>query len=688
MKSPLSPEDEPQQSSADETAALKKQLAEAREEIAALTAQVRDAQRNALDVERRFQYLSDLLSDSASSAVLEADGTIRREWYIDRALQAYGYTIEDIETLEKWREIVHPDDLLSFDKAVERFRKEGRLDGDLRIVTRSGETRWIHNRVRIFRDHLSGQTRLLSAVTDITPRKVAEQEILTSRASLMALVESTDDLIWSVDAKARIVSFNTAFKAHIARRFGVEVAVGMDASLLVRDEALPFWSDLHAAALSGEKRRQALFTDAEEHLDICANPIVTEGRITGVSVFARNVTAHRNAEDALRRNEEQLRQTQKLESIGQLAGGVAHDLNNLLTPILAYSQILRDRPVPPERRPTYLGEIYDAAERASGLVGQLLAFSRKQVLSPQVMDLRDIVRGFERVLHRTIRENVRIEIHLPAHRVPVCADTVQLEQVLLNLAVNAQDAMPDGGVLQVEVAREEKASIFDGLGQEILDGQPLARLSVGDTGHGIDETIIDRIFEPFFTTKDAGRGTGLGLSTVYGIAKQHGGHARARNLPEAGAVLDVLLPLVLDEPVSQSASPGRDTPSPAKDEARIFVVEDNEIVRQVISKTLEMVGYRVTALENAEKCLEALRAPDEPIDLLLTDVVMPGMNGKQLVELLVQQRPRLKVIFMSGYDRHVLEQRDFGPCAHFLRKPFDSETLLLKVQEALGHPRA
>jgi two-component system cell cycle sensor histidine kinase/response regulator CckA len=382
-----------------------------------------------------------------------------------------------------------------------------------------------------------------------------------------------------------------------------------------------------------------------------------------------------------RRLEEQLRQAQKMEAVGMLAGGIAHDFNNLLTIITGYSQLIFNSL--PARDPNRHSaeQIVKAGERAAELTRQLLAFSRRQVLQPKVLDLNMLVKTLATMLRRLIGEHIDLRLVLSPELSRVSASPGQLEQVLMNLVVNARDAMPDGGTLtiQTENASLEEAST----GQRLaIKPGPYVMLAVSDTGHGMDAATRARLFEPFFTTKKAGKGTGLGLSTVFGIVKQSGGSLDVWSEPGKGTTMRIYLPAI-DQPVSAEVEVVKR--AAARGNETILVVEDDEMVRRLVRQTLEQEGYR---LMDAPEPVEARRIADAfkgPIQLLITDVVMPNSSGRELAAQIIDRRPETKVLYMSGYADLAMLNRGLeqGNIA-FLQKPFTPATLTQQVREVLA----
>lgn len=379
--------------------------------------------------------------------------------------------------------------------------------------------------------------------------------------------------------------------------------------------------------------------------------------------------------------ESQLRQAQQLEAVGRLAGGVAHDLNNLLVPILGYSQFLLDDFGPDDARRKSVKQIINAGLKARDLVRQLLAFGRKQVLEYKPVDINQVIKSFENLLRRTIREDIAIEIILSPHISPVMADIGQIEQVIMNLAVNAADAMPEGGKMTIETELVELDDEYAGKHPSVEAGE-FVMLAISDTGCGMDNETREHIFEPFFTTKGES-GTGLGLATVYGIVKQHGGNIWVYSEPEKGTAFKVYLPVSENEPI-EGEKKGRALTTDLKGSETILLVEDDEDVRYLANAILSRHGYTVLVAKNGVDALTVLEAYNKPVNLLLTDVVMPEMNGKDLFEKIAPKYPDIKVVYMSGYTNNIIVHHgilDNG--VQFIQKPFTVEALAVKIREVL-----
>jgi len=397
---------------------------------------------------------------------------------------------------------------------------------------------------------------------------------------------------------------------------------------------------------------------------------------------ARRELAERlRAEAALQKTEQQLRQSQKMDAIGQLAGGVAHDFNNILSVILSLSSLALNELEAGSPLREDLAEIYKAGERAATLTKRLLAFSRQQMLAPRTLDVGDVARGMSTMLDRLIGSHMQLELYLADQLFPVFADAGQLEQVLMNLVVNARDAMPGGGKLTIEAANVHLAGEYTSTHLGVADGD-YVMLAVSDTGMGMDKATQARIFEPFFTTKEPGKGTGLGLSTVYGIVKQSGGHIWVYSELGEGTTFKVYLP----RHVGDAARDVQAAPVVMKltGTEHVLLVEDDDQVRMVIRGILRRNGYRVTEARNAAEALTVLRQRSNHVELLLTDVVMPEVNGMELIAQLSELRPELPVVCMSGYAgeaalRHGIVESGIP----FVPKPITPEALLLKLRQTL-----
>jgi PAS domain S-box-containing protein len=448
------------------------------------------------------------------------------------------------------------------------------------------------------------------------------------------------------------------------------VAAGQPCAVEVlsyRKDGRSFWNGLSLTPLPGPGRRV-------EHFVMVLN----------------DVTARRHAQERQARLEEELRQAQKMEAVGRLAAGVAHDFNNMLTVITGYVELLQSGSRRPENVRTYLQQIARAGERASALTRQLLAFSRKQTVQTTVVDVNDLVKNLDKMLRRLIGEDVELAVNVSHRPAPVRGDPGQLEQVIMNLVVNARDAMPTGGRLTVQTTTMPSGPHVPARSGETPPG-PYVVLSVSDTGVGMSEEVKARIFEPFFTTKEHSKGTGLGLATVHGIVQQSGGQLEVDSAPGHGTTFRVWLPRVTEP---QAARPATPAPVCPRGTETILLVEDEGPVRLLARDALTLSGYRVLEAANGGDAVRVYRehvAGGGPLDLVVSDVVMPGVGARELTEFLRREHPGLKLLFMSGYTEDaVLQHGILSGAVPFIQKPFTPLALVRRVREVLdaGPPSA
>jgi len=456
------------------------------------------------------------------------------------------------------------------------------------------------------------------------------------------------------------------------------------------DEPYPVERMPIARALRGER---AMADDIEIRLPDRTVPLATwgtpirgeDGRVRYAVVAFQDISSQRAAESERAHLEEQLRQSERLEAIGRLAGGVAHDFNNLLTPMLVYSE-LAARSLPTDSAAySQLGQIHDAAERAAEVTRQLLAFGRRQVLDSRLVDLNAEIREFEPILRRLVREDIAMDLRLDPRAGQTRADPVQIQRVLMNLVANAADAMPRGGRLGVETGSVE--SVEDtGSGAPPESLGPCVVLRISDTGHGMNDATLAKIFDPFFTTKAPGKGTGLGLPTVYGLVKQHGGHIAVHSELGVGSTFEVFLPRVSDVASEADRHVTKATLERTSGHGEsILVVEDEAAVRSVVNDVLSSDGYEVTATGSPTEALKLAEALGDRLDLVVTDVIMPEMNGRELVAALSAERPGLAAVFISGYSEDAISAHGvLEPGIELLQKPFSIEALRARVREVLA----
>jgi two-component system cell cycle sensor histidine kinase/response regulator CckA len=405
------------------------------------------------------------------------------------------------------------------------------------------------------------------------------------------------------------------------------------------------------------------------------------GSPAGFRVLSRDITDRKKAEQERARLEGNLRQAQKMESVGRLAGGVAHDFNNMLSVIFGYAELIKSRLKDGDPMLKEVQEIENAAGRSRDLTRQLLAFSRKQAIAPRPIDLNELIEGMQNALARLIGEDIDLRFYHGDGLWQIMFDTSQIEQVLFNLAVNARDAMPDGGKLTIETQNicldEDYCKMHPGF----IPG-PFVLLGVSDDGAGMDGETLQNAFEPFFTTKEQGKGTGLGLAMVYGIVKQNGGFINIYSEQGRGTSFKIFIPKILEE--GESWEKNEESPA-ITGTGTVLIVEDDDMVRKIASEMLEAVGYTVIAIGKPEEALALCGDPGAAIDLLITDVIMPGMSGKELRDRVELTRPGIKVLFMSGYTSDVIAHRGvLEEGVHFLQKPFSMNDLARKVRDLLN----
>ena len=551
---------------------------------------------------------------------------------------------------------------------------------DTTLMRKDGTELWASVQINPLFDREQRFDGGLALVTDVTAQRSADEV----RARLAAMVESSEDAILSTSLDGKIMSWNRS--AERLYQYSAAEIVGESLYLLVAPAMVEDERRLFESVARGDtvlpfetERRRKDGSMVEVALTV--SPVRdASGTVIGISKIVRDLTARRKTESALRRTEEQFRQAQKMEAVGRLAGGVAHDFNNLLSVVLSYSSFALEQLRPGDPLRSDIEQVEIAGKRATELTRQLLAFSRQQVLQPRVVDLDQIIAGMKPMLARLLGED--IELTTLAGPTPGCvvADPGQIEQVVMNLAVNARDAMPDGGKLMIETGNIELDSPYVGSHLGVAPGD-YVMLAISDTGFGMDAATRARIFEPFFTTKEQGKGTGLGLSTVFGIVEQSGGHVGVYSEPGRGCTFKVYLPrtdrMAPQENAARSQAELRGTET-------ILLVEDESQVRAAACAILRRKGYNVLETSNGGEAFLISQEFGAKIHLLLTDVVMPRMSGRKLSERLLPKRPEMKVLFVSGYtDDAIVHHGVLDAGVAFLQKPFTPDSLLRKVRDVL-----
>jgi PAS domain S-box-containing protein len=626
----------------------------------------------------RSRAISELTSDYVFSVAFTPDGEMFNEWMTSAFERITGYTPQDFGERGLWVQLFHPDDIPIVERIYTIARAGQPYVEEFRIITKSGETRWLreygqpewdaeHQRV----------VRLIAATQDITEAKRAEETIRESEHRYRLITENANDLISLFDAQGRYVY---ASPSH-------QLITGYDPAALVGARVIDFVHPDDSAMvleqwrtkLSGSSTIQVTFRyrhadGAYRWCEGTIKAIIREGSRYVVGA-GRDVTERK-------RLESQLQHAQKMESVGRLAGGIAHDFNNLLAAIIGYADLVAGALPVGTAAHSDLAEIQKAARRAASLTRQLLAFARRQVFAPQPLNLSELILDMDKLLRRLIGADIELLTLPGADLQPVKADPGQLEQVLVNLVVNARDAMPDGGKLMIETANADLGAAYVRNHIGVHPG-PYVLLAVSDSGVGMSEEVKRHLFEPFFTTKEPGKGTGLGLATCYGIVKQHGGNIWAYSEVGHGTTIKVYLPCAEGDAMAQARREAESLPPRGAE--TILLVEDEEAVRTLNARVLRAQGYTVLEAANGVQALEMARSPGaEPINLLLTDIVMPLMGGKALADQLASLYPNVRVLYTSGYTENMTIQHDqLGAQAAFIQKPASPVALARKVREVL-----
>jgi PAS domain S-box-containing protein len=633
--------------------------------------------------ENRFQFLTDGLKGYAFF-VLDPAGNLLT--WNEAAEKLFGHRREEISG--KPVGCFYPAEDARAGKPAQDLKlaaAKGRVEDRSWRLRKGGEKIWCHVVITAIRNPERQLDSFLVMTRDLSEHKQTEEALHHSRIQYRNLTETARDLVLTLGPDGVITSLNPAFEKIAG--WPRSDWLGEPFPALVHPEDVPRIRGLLDRILRRESvpilelRLQMMSRDFVT-VEFTATPQELDGRVIGCLGIARDLSERKRSEEALRKTEEQLRQAQKMEAVGRLAGGIAHDFNNLLTVIIGFSDMLLSRFRQDGEVRDLVQEIKKAGQRAASLTRQLLAFSRKQMLQPQVIDLNSLVRDLDKMLRRLIGEDIDLATDLHAHPMPVKVDPGQMEQVLMNLAVNARDAMPRGGRLTLETARVLAPGTDGGPG-----AAPAALLCVTDTGCGLSEHVKAHLFEPFFTTKEQGKGTGLGLATVYGIIQQSGGQIEVASEPGRFTTFKISLPLVgeLSGADPTCPAPGK----PPRGAETILLAEDEGGVRELTRRVLEASGYTVLEASDGQEALARWEQHPEPIQLLLTDVVMPQLGGVALAKRLKARLPHLKVIYMSGYTDSALARHGMlDPNNPYLPKPFTSQDLTRMVREILDEAGA
>lgn len=616
--------------------------------------------------------------------IMEPDGRV--SWGNKVALDYLGVPLADLGSDDLRPRIFHPDDLQNLDEQRRRALLSGMpFERELRIRGKDGNYRWFLVRYRPLKDAEGHIVRWYGAATDIEDRRAAEEALRRSEAYLAEAQRLTHTGSWAWDPAAQKTPY---WSEEMFRIFGFDPQEGVPTTENIRQRVVQedLWNLIRKVIREKSnfvgEYAIVLPDGTVRHIETIGHPVLdANGEIVEFVGTSMDVTERKRAEEEQSKLRQHLHQAQKMEAIGKLAGGVAHDFNNILSIINGYSQSLLNEPDLKEAHRSSVEEILATGQRAASLTRQLLIFSRKLALQPKVISLNSIIEGFNKMLRRLVGDEIEVRTVLDPNLSAVNADPTQMEQVLLNFCVNARDAMPGGGKITIETSNlvlDDAAAAQ----QFSLKAGRYVKLSVSDTGIGMDQETQSRIFEPFFTTKGQEHGTGLGLSTVYGIVKQSGGHVSVYSEPGRGTTFRVYLPAV-SQPIES-----REQESMPEELMRgcetILLVEDTAPLRDLYRRVLEDKGYTVLEAADGEQAVQVAESFEGHIALLLTDVSLPKIQGPALAEILLQQRPALKVLLMSGLSGDALT----GPghrthAGAFLQKPFVVEELFRKLRETL-----
>ncbi len=636
--------------------------------------QIHRIRRQLIEREELFR----LISENAADMIAVVDMNGRRIYNSLSYQKVLGYSMAELSESPSLEQI-HPEDQERVKDAAEKARSTGMGQNlEYRIRHKNGTWRVLESTASVIRNSGGAPEKLVIVNRDITERKRAAEALRRSEINFRSVVEDAPYGIYRASSTGQFLLANPALRKMLGYDSQDELLEVNLATDVYRDP-------------SEHQRLNDLFLLEEGFKDTevgwqrkdgtpitvrCSGrPVKDEsGAVAYLEVFAEDVTQRRVLE-------RQLHMAQKMEAVGRLSGGIAHDFNNLLGVIIGYSQVLKRALGSGSPLHEHAEEVEKAGQRAASLTRQLLAFSRQQVLEPTVLDINTLVSDTEKMLRRLIGEDIELSAKLDPVLGPVKADPGQVEQIIMNLAVNARDAMPQGGKLIIETANVELDEAYTRHHPGSRRGS-YVMLAVNDTGTGMDAETQTHIFEPFFTTKERGKGTGLGLATVYGVVKQSGGYIWVESEVEKGSSFKIYLPRV--EKTAPATEPFSTSYEPRGGSETVLLVEDAAPLRKLACQFLAGNGYQVLTAASGEEALQAAAEHRSPIQLLLTDVVMPGMNGRALAENLGALQPGIKVLYMSGYtDSAIAGHGVLEPGTYLLHKPFTEETLLRKVREVL-----
>jgi len=642
---------------------------------------------------RKSEQRFELMARATNDAVWDWDLATDRMWWNVGVRSFLGYPSDSVGAdFTWWKEHLHPEDR---DRVISAVRAV--IDGggrywldEYRFLCADGSYAFVFDRGTVLQDDEGRPIRMIGAMMDITDRKRAEEALRETNETLRTLIQSSPLAIAVLDGQVKVRIWNAAAE----RLFGwtLPEVLGKTIPGIGAPGRKDEFIGLIQRVLQGEAVTNLETVGVRKggqpvDLNVSMAPLRdARGAISGAMAAIADISERKTAEIQNNQLQEQLRQSQKMEAVGRLAGGVAHDFNNLLTAISGYAELLQARfPAGGDER-AHLDEILKSSARATQLTRQLLAFSRRQVLQPKVLDLNSVVQNMEGLLHRLIGEDIDLHTISDPSLSSVRADQGQIEQVIMNLAVNARDAMPNGGRLTIETRNVELDARYNDRHGRMRSG-PHVLLAVCDSGIGMDPETQSHLFEPFFTTKEQNKGTGLGLATIYGIVKQSGGDIWVYSEPGHGTVFKIYFPTIEQRPDHAPAPKPLARPLAGKE--TVLLVEDSDVVRRLLHEILIARGYTLLEARHGEDALQVSREFAGRIDLLVTDMVMPKMGGRELAHHLGPERPEMKILYMSGYTEEAIARDGvLDPGTAFLEKPFTPDSLSRKVRELLDQKGA
>ena len=640
--------------------------------------------------EERFRRVSSLISDVAYSCSHDAEGFYFIDWMTGAAEKICGYSIEEIKAKKCWRFLVVDEDLPVFDQNIINLTPGSQSSCHLRIRHQNGNIVWIASNAEcVMEPGTHNRVHLYGSLIDITERKRSEENLHESREMLKAVLNAIPVRVFWKDKDLKYLGCNMAFAQDAGCKDPEDVIGKTDNDLAWQDQAEFYQADDRAVIESGESR--LLFEESQPsssgediHLLTSKVPLRDiEGEIVGVLGAYYDITQRKQAEGERDKLQSQMNQIKKMESIGRLAGGVAHDFNNMLGVILGYTQIALEETEPNSSLHQHLLRVLEAGQRSADITRQLLAFARKQQVAPKILNLNEIIeQGTLLLLRRLIGENIDLAWKPKAKLWAVKMDSSQIDQILINVCANARDAIKGTGIITIETDKVILDEVFCTNHPGATPGAYVL-LKISDDGGGMDKEILDNIFEPFFTTKGIGQGTGLGLATVFGIVKQNNGFIDVASVHGEGTTFSIFLPRYEDQPV-----PARNDTDPLPIarlcNETILLVEDEPMILEMANIILQAQGYVVLSATTPNKAIELAEQHSGQIDLLITDVIMPEMNGRDLASRLRSRHQDFKLLFMSGYTADVIDHQGIlDENCNFLQKPFSSKDFRAKIREIL-----